>query len=145
MAVAQPILFFLQVVINSNILKETAYTRASETFHQWADNRLVYGLNFASKEEAESFGASFEQTLQRLKSGQGGKTILSHHMNVVCTFLLLSNELSFLDDIFSCGTSTTTTSGCTSTTSYTSSCTSTASGTSTTSGTSATSCTSATK
>jgi len=55
------------VVINSNVIKDTQYTRASETFHQWSDNRYIYGLNFPTKEEAENFGGGFEATIAKLK------------------------------------------------------------------------------
>jgi len=58
-----------KVVINSSIAKDTQYTRASETFHQWSDNRYIYGLNFPTKEEAETFGSGFEGVVNRLKSG----------------------------------------------------------------------------
>jgi len=58
-----------KVVINSTLAKDTAYTRASETFHQWSDNRYIYGLNFVTKEEAESFGTGFENIVNKLKSG----------------------------------------------------------------------------
>ena len=36
------------IVINSQIFKQTGYTKASETFHQWSDSAHMYGLNFAS-------------------------------------------------------------------------------------------------
>jgi len=58
-----------KVVINSNVTKEITYSRASETFHQWSDGRYVYGLNFASKEEAETFGTGFEDVVKKLKDG----------------------------------------------------------------------------
>jgi len=59
-----------KVVINSNVTKEITYSRASETFHQWSDGRYVYGLNFASKEEAETFGTGFEDVVKKLKEGE---------------------------------------------------------------------------
>ena len=40
-------------VINSQIFKQTVYTQASATFHQWADSQHMYGLNFASLKDAE--------------------------------------------------------------------------------------------
>lgn len=64
-----------KVVINSNVTKDTQYTRASETFHQWSDNRYIYGLNFVTKEEAESFGTGFEQTVSKLKGGSGSGSV----------------------------------------------------------------------
>jgi len=62
-----------KVVINSNVTKEITYSRASETFHQWSDGRYVYGLNFASKEEAETFGTGFEDVVKKLKEGEAPK------------------------------------------------------------------------
>uniref|UniRef100_A0A8C3A7P6 Ena/VASP-like protein n=1 Tax=Cyclopterus lumpus TaxID=8103 RepID=A0A8C3A7P6_CYCLU len=44
-----------QVVINYSIVKGLKYNQATPTFHQWRDARQVYGLNFASKEEATTF------------------------------------------------------------------------------------------
>jgi len=58
-----------KVVINSNVIKDIVYSRASETFHQWSDGRYIYGLNFASKEEAETFGTGFETIVKKLKDG----------------------------------------------------------------------------
>ncbi|KAF3849665.1 hypothetical protein F7725_019384 [Dissostichus mawsoni] len=43
------------VVINYSIVKGLKYNQATPTFHQWRDARQVYGLNFASKEEATTF------------------------------------------------------------------------------------------
>jgi len=63
-----------KVVINSNVTKDTQYTRASETFHQWSDNRYIYGLNFVTKEEAEGFGTGFETTVTKLKEGSPSST-----------------------------------------------------------------------
>lgn len=44
-----------QVVINCVILKSLKYNQATATFHQWRDNKQVYGLNFSSKEDADAF------------------------------------------------------------------------------------------
>jgi len=60
-----------KIAINSNVTKDTQYARLSEIFHQWSDSRFIYGLNFGSKEEAETFGTGFEGVIQRLK-GSGG-------------------------------------------------------------------------
>lgn len=60
-----------EVVINSNVAPTTKYTRASDTFHQWADNRYIYGLNFAKREGAETFGKGFDGVVARL-NGSGG-------------------------------------------------------------------------
>lgn len=69
-------------MINSNITKDTLYTKARDTFHQWSDARgayLIYsavlspcslpsifydlfrfGLNFSTAQEADAFAAAFE-------------------------------------------------------------------------------------
>ena len=43
------------MVINCAILKGLKYNQATATFHQWRDNKQVYGLNFSSKDDADSF------------------------------------------------------------------------------------------
>jgi len=56
----------LQVVINCAILKGLKYNQATPTFHQWRDNRQVYGLNFSSKEEADAFALTMIKVLDVL-------------------------------------------------------------------------------
>lgn len=56
-----------KIVINSNISKETLYQKASDTFHKWADARYIYGLNFTSSQEAETFFNGFQGVINRLK------------------------------------------------------------------------------
>jgi hypothetical protein len=53
----------LQVVINCAILKGLKYNQATATFHQWRDNKHVYGLNFSSKEDADSFARAMFHAL----------------------------------------------------------------------------------
>ncbi|XP_076463963.1 uncharacterized protein LOC143296089 [Babylonia areolata] len=55
-----------EVVINCAILKGLKYNQATPTFHQWRDNRQVYGLNFASREEAEKFSQAMLSALESL-------------------------------------------------------------------------------
>ena len=62
------IVTFVQVVINCAILKGFKYNQATPTFHQWRDSRQVYGLNFGSKEEAESFAQAMFAALDVLGS-----------------------------------------------------------------------------
>ena len=57
------------MVINSNVTKDTTYTRARDTFHQWNDARYIYGLNFGSSEGANTFGTGFEGVIAKLKGG----------------------------------------------------------------------------
>ncbi|RWS16293.1 Enabled-like protein, partial [Dinothrombium tinctorium] len=58
-----------EVVINCAILKGLKYNQATATFHQWRDNRQVYGLNFSSKEDAENFADAMLKVLDILNSG----------------------------------------------------------------------------
>lgn len=55
-----------EVVINCAILKGLKYNQATPTFHQWRDNKHVYGLNFSSKEDAESFANAMMRALEIL-------------------------------------------------------------------------------
>ncbi|KAJ8291120.1 hypothetical protein GJAV_G00021620 [Gymnothorax javanicus] len=61
-----------QVVINYSIVKGLKYNQATPTFHQWRDARQVYGLNFASKEEATTFSNAMLFALNVLNSQDGG-------------------------------------------------------------------------
>uniref|UniRef100_A0A8C9VCG5 Ena/VASP-like protein n=1 Tax=Scleropages formosus TaxID=113540 RepID=A0A8C9VCG5_SCLFO len=60
-----------QVVINYSIVKGLKYNQATPTFHQWRDARQVYGLNFASKEEATTFSNAMLFALNMLSSQDG--------------------------------------------------------------------------
>ncbi|XP_059505087.1 ena/VASP-like protein isoform X2 [Stegostoma tigrinum] len=64
-----------QVVINYSIVKGLKYNQATPTFHQWRDARQVYGLNFASKEEATTFSNAMVYALSVLNSQDGGPTV----------------------------------------------------------------------
>ncbi|XP_067895051.1 ena/VASP-like protein isoform X1 [Heterodontus francisci] len=64
-----------QVVINYSIVKGLKYNQATPTFHQWRDARQVYGLNFASKEEATTFSNAMVYALNVLNSQDGGPTV----------------------------------------------------------------------
>lgn len=61
------------VVINCNIIRGLKYNQATPTFHQWRDQRHVYGLNFASKEDAEAFAhamlAALDQLNKQIQNG----------------------------------------------------------------------------
>ncbi|MBN3287317.1 EVL protein, partial [Polyodon spathula] len=60
-----------QVVINYSIVKGLKYNQATPTFHQWRDARQVYGLNFASKEEATTFSNAMLFALNVLSTQDG--------------------------------------------------------------------------
>ncbi|MEQ2206184.1 hypothetical protein XENOCAPTIV_025182, partial [Xenoophorus captivus] len=61
------------VVINYSIVKGLKYNQATPTFHQWRDARQVYGLNFASKEEATTFSNAMLFALNVLSSPDSGE------------------------------------------------------------------------
>ncbi|XP_029453792.1 ena/VASP-like protein isoform X4 [Rhinatrema bivittatum] len=61
-----------QVVINYSLVKGLKYNQATPTFHQWRDARQVYGLNFASKEEATTFSNAMLFALNIMNSQDGG-------------------------------------------------------------------------
>jgi len=58
-----------EVVINCAILKGLKYNQATPTFHQWRDNKQVYGLNFSSKDDAEVFATAMLRSLEILNTG----------------------------------------------------------------------------
>ncbi|XP_064484413.1 ena/VASP-like protein isoform X2 [Ornithodoros turicata] len=55
-----------EVVINCSILKGLKYSQATATFHQWRDNRTVYGLNFSSTDDADTFAAAMLRAIEML-------------------------------------------------------------------------------
>ncbi|PWA16262.1 hypothetical protein CCH79_00004395 [Gambusia affinis] len=74
-----------QVVINYSIVKGLKYNQATPTFHQWRDARQVYGLNFASKEEATTFSNAMLFALNVLSSpDSGGEASSDLHYHLTC-------------------------------------------------------------
>ena len=51
-------------MINCAILKGLKYNQATQTFHQWRDQKQVYGLNFSSKDDAEVFASAMLRALE---------------------------------------------------------------------------------
>ncbi len=78
-----------QVVINYSIVKGLKYNQATPTFHQWRDARQVYGLNFASKEEATTFSTAMLFALNVLSSQDAG----NFHNNIIVFFYLCATLL----------------------------------------------------
>ncbi|ODN04656.1 Protein enabled [Orchesella cincta] len=71
-----------EVVINCSILKGLKYNQATPTFHQWRDNRQVYGLNFSSKDDAEAFAFAMMHAVEALNSNvPAGPPRLPHNIN----------------------------------------------------------------
>eukprot|EP00092_Neocalanus_flemingeri_P088197 GFUD01111412.1.p1 GENE.GFUD01111412.1~~GFUD01111412.1.p1 ORF type:complete len:405 (-),score=110.50 GFUD01111412.1:253-1467(-) len=58
-----------EVSINCSIMRGLKYNQATPTFHQWRDNKQVYGLNFSTNEEAEKFASAMMRCLEVLHSG----------------------------------------------------------------------------
>uniref|UniRef100_A0A4W5NAZ4 Ena/VASP-like protein n=1 Tax=Hucho hucho TaxID=62062 RepID=A0A4W5NAZ4_9TELE len=77
-----------QVVINYSIVKGLKYNQATPTFHQWRDARQVYGLNFASKEEATTFSNAMLFALNVLSTQDGGERerVCVREMGCVCVW-----------------------------------------------------------
>ncbi|KAI2800603.1 hypothetical protein BLOT_011991 [Blomia tropicalis] len=63
-----------EVVINCAILKNLKYNQATPIFHQWRENRQVYGLNFSSKEEADAFAHTMMKVIDLLNQNTYGTT-----------------------------------------------------------------------
>lgn len=82
--------FLLQVVINYSIVKGLKYNQATPTFHQWRDARQVYGLNFASKEEATTFSNAMLFALNIMNSQEGGE---QGHLSWVLRLSLVLSRL----------------------------------------------------
>lgn len=76
-----PLPHLSQVVINYSIVKGLKYNQATPTFHQWRDARQVYGLNFASKEEATTFSNAMLFALNVLSAQDGGVFSLKDHFS----------------------------------------------------------------
>lgn len=62
------------MVINCAILKGLKYNQATATFHQWRDNKQVYGLNFSSKEDADLFARAMFHSLEVLSTMRSAPT-----------------------------------------------------------------------
>jgi WH1 domain len=89
-----------QVVVNCSIFKSLKYNQATPTFHQWRDNRQVYGLNFANKEDADNFAQAMYTALDTLN----GKTLLSFvrlyaFESTACFSLHITDACSRLDKV----------------------------------------------
>ncbi|MBN3314726.1 EVL protein, partial [Atractosteus spatula] len=82
-----------QVVINYSIVKGLKYNQATPTFHQWRDARQVYGLNFASKEEATTFSNAMLFALNVL-SQDAGVHVYTHILYTYVNILLSKGDKS---------------------------------------------------
>lgn len=55
-----------EVVINCSLAKGLKYNQANQTFLQWRDAKQVYGLNFQTKEDADSFTNALKLAVDHL-------------------------------------------------------------------------------
>lgn len=51
-------------MINCALVRGLKYNQATPTFHQWRDNKQVYGLNFSSKDDADAFAVAMLRALE---------------------------------------------------------------------------------
>jgi enabled protein len=87
-----------EVVINSTILKGLKYNQANQTFLQWRDKQVVYGLNFPSKEEADAFAHVIKlavDNLNRLASGAAATAAVANATNSSANSSCNSGKFSF--------------------------------------------------
>jgi enabled protein len=61
-----------EIVMNCAILRGLKYNQATVTFHQWRDNKQIYGLNFSSKDDADAFAKAMLQALDVSCASFGG-------------------------------------------------------------------------
>jgi hypothetical protein len=68
-----------QLVLNSEITTNFELTMATDTFAQFEDFEIQFGIKFASKEEADSFNTDLRNITKRLKNAKniakGGTTV----------------------------------------------------------------------
>jgi hypothetical protein len=55
-----------EVVINCLLTKGLKYNQANQTFLQWRDSKVVYGLHFATKDEADIFSQTMKVAVDNL-------------------------------------------------------------------------------
>ena len=48
-------------------MRNLKYNKATPTFHQWRDQKQVYGLNFTTKEDADNFAQAMMTSLETLQ------------------------------------------------------------------------------
>ena len=58
--------------MNTQLYKGMKYHQAQATFHQWRDQRSVYGLNFQDAQVAQKFASEVQRAVERLEAAGGG-------------------------------------------------------------------------
>ena len=62
------------VVLNCPVLRSLKYNQATPTFHQWRDQKQVYGLYFGSAADAEAFASTMRHCLDALNAAHRQRT-----------------------------------------------------------------------
>jgi hypothetical protein len=57
-----------EILLNYSYFKNMNYTKASDQFHQWSDTRTAYGLNFATKDDADKFHTATQVAIQKINA-----------------------------------------------------------------------------
>ncbi|XP_057316985.1 vasodilator-stimulated phosphoprotein-like isoform X2 [Hydractinia symbiolongicarpus] len=68
-----------EVVINCVLGKTLKYNKATATFHQWRDQRQVYGLNFSSADDATVFSEAVLGAVENLNNPQDPPPNIQHN------------------------------------------------------------------
>lgn len=62
------------VVLNCPVLRSLKYNQATPTFHQWRDQKQVYGLYFGSPADADAFASTMRHCLDALLAAHRQRT-----------------------------------------------------------------------
>lgn len=92
------------MVINCVIAKNLKYNQATATFHQWRDQRQVYGLNFSSADDADVFATAMLKALEVSNNERESFTqplndcskanIATRHFGLLCSPPLITSIVS---------------------------------------------------
>ncbi|KHJ41397.1 WH1 domain protein [Trichuris suis] len=72
-----------EVVVNCAIGRGFRYNVTSETFHQWKDQQIVYGLNFISLDDAVTFGTAIAKAIEVVNTTSCGLPVQNVRPSVV--------------------------------------------------------------
>ena len=71
-------------MLNCAIVKNLKYNKATPTFHQWRDQRQVFGLNFKSPQDASNFSDTVESAIKFMNLPPGLFSCSAKYVNIVC-------------------------------------------------------------
>jgi hypothetical protein len=90
--------------IDSPLIKETQFARASETFVQWNDPQAVYGINISSVEESDTICTCIDGILKKLNEEEGMNACRTENPVVpfffFCFFILIWIRLQPVKESF---------------------------------------------